>query len=286
VDVPAELGDDLHVEGEGRSMQRVMLFVDGSNVVGVLRRMNLKVEDYEAFYRFVYEQAVKAWQVCLLGPPPTSTMMRVLWYAVGSLDEWDLSDPKVQATLHESFEKDREQKRTYMALAGQKLQGASQAAVAKEAWSLCFNEAKDWYEKRCDLVSGFRRFYHWVRSTTDFIDIIECGHWRTDLLARTVDEKGLDTRLAVDMVTLDGSYDFAVLVSGDADNIPSLDYAKRRGKHVAVVEFLAGYPPEKKSAHASSRLKVAADLVVQIYEMEIVKENLAKKGDALSAPSL
>jgi uncharacterized LabA/DUF88 family protein len=255
-----------------------MLFVDGSNVVGVLRKLNLRVDDYETFYRYVFEQALVASKLCFVGSAPTTILMRVMWYAVGSLDDWDLSDAKVQATLREAFDKDRELRRTYMALAGQKLAGAQQPEVAKEAWSICFNEAKDWYEKRSELVDGFRRFYHWVRSSTDFIDIIECGHWRIDLLAKTVEEKGLDTRLAVDMVTLETSYDLAVLVSGDADNIPSLDYAKRRGKHVAVVEFLGGYPPEKKSAHASSRLKVAADLVVQIYEMDLVQKNLARKG--------
>lgn len=168
-----------------------------------------------------------------------------------------------------------------MGLAGAKLQktGAEQAAVAKEAWGMCFSDLRVWYEKRRDLVNGFRRFYYGVRATTDFIDIIDCGHWRLDLLEQGVCEKGLDTRLAVDMVTLDGSCDMAVLLSGDADNIPSLDYVKRRGKHVAVVEFLAGYPPEKKSAHASSRLKVAADFVIRVYEMDLVQKNVAYKSD-------
>ena len=130
---------------------------------------------------------------------------------------------------------------------------------------MCFQQTRDWYEKRQELVDGFRRFYHSVRSTTDFIDVIECAHWKLDMLHRTTSEKGLDTRLAVDMVTLVDSYDVAILLSGDADNIPSLDYVKAKGKQVGVVEFLGGYPPEKKSAHASSRLKVAADFVVQIF---------------------
>lgn len=262
-------------------MQRFMTFVDGSNVVGVLKKLNLKVDDYEPFYRYVFEQSVSAWKNCIVGAAPAAIMARVLWYAVGSSDEWDLADAKVQATLRDAFEKNKELKKTYMALAGQKLQGTGD--VPTEAWSMCFNEAKEWYEKRRDLVTGFHRFYHSVRSRTDFIDIIECAHWRLDLLERMVQEKGLDTRLAVDMVTLEESYDVAVLLSGDADNIPSIDFVKRAGKQVAVVEFLGGYPPEKKSAHASSRLKVAADFVVQIYEMDLVQKNLAKKA-AVAVP--
>jgi uncharacterized LabA/DUF88 family protein len=259
-------------------MHRIMIFVDGSNVVGVLRRMTLRVDNYEAFYRHILQQATDVWWTCTVGTAkPLARLVRVLWYAVGDLDHWDLNDARVQATLREAFDKDREMRSSFMALAGQKLQGASQSEVAKEAWAMCFQAIREWYEKRCDLVDGFRRFYHSIRSTTDFIDVIECAHWKLDVLRRETAEKGLDTRLAVDMVTLVDSYDVAILLSGDADNIPSLDYVKARGKQVGVVEFLGGYPPEKKSAHASSRLKVAADFVVPIYEMDLVQKGLAAK---------
>jgi uncharacterized LabA/DUF88 family protein len=107
--------------------------------------------------------------------------------------------------------------------------------------------------------------------------VIECGHWKVDLLKRAVFEKGLDTRLAVDMVTMVKNYDVALLVSGDADNIPSMDYVKARGKHVGVVEFLGGYPPEKKGGSFSSRLKLTADFIVQIYEMDLITKGMAKK---------
>ena len=260
-------------------MRRRMLFVDGSNLIGDLRHMRLQVDNYETFYRHVVEQALVPWRCCTF---PNNTgapvqLVRVLWYAVGDLDDWDLTDAKAQATLRDVFEKDKHLKATYMALAGQKGPGKAQPELAKDAWSICFQEFRDWYADRCKLVDGFRRFYHSVRSATDFIDIIECGHWRVDLLHRSVAEKGLDTRLAVDMVTLKDSYDVALLLSGDADNIPSLDYLKASGKQVGVVEFLAGYPPEKKSAHSSSRLKVAADFVVQIYEMDLEKNKLATR---------
>ncbi len=260
-------------------MQRVMLFVDGSNVIGSLSKMNLKVEDYEPFYKYIFARAVEAQNTRFIGPPPTAALIRILWYAVGSLDQWNLADSKVQANLSEEFQKDRELKRNYMAIAGQQNQGKDQGTVAREAWANCLKEVQIWYEKRTEAVAGFRRFYHAVRARTDFIDIIECGHWKLDLLGRSVQEKGLDTRLAVDMVTLEDSYDIAVLLSGDADHIPSLEYLKRQGKHVAAVEFLGGWPPEKKGAQFANRLKVAADFVVQIYEMELVQKSLARKSE-------
>lgn len=259
-------------------MHRFVVFVDGSNLVGVLRRMNLRVDDYEVFYRHIFDASVKIWRSTFEPHAnPVPQLHRINWYEVGSVDDWNLSDPKAQATLRDVFERDRDLKRVYLALAGQKLPGRPQSEITIEAWSMCFSDLKQWYEERCNLVDGFRRFHHAIRSGTDFIDVIECGHWKVDLLHRTVLEKGLDTRLAVDMVTMLDYYDVALLVSGDADNIPCLDYVKAKGRHVGVVEFLGGYPPEKKGGAFSSRLKVASDFVVQIYEMDLVTRGTAKK---------
>ena len=42
-------------------MYRFVTFVDGSNLDGVLKHLNLRVDDYGSFYRFVFEQAVQYW---------------------------------------------------------------------------------------------------------------------------------------------------------------------------------------------------------------------------------
>jgi uncharacterized LabA/DUF88 family protein len=129
-----------------------------------------------------------------------------------------------------------------------------------------------------------KRFHHAVQSSTDLIDILEVGHWKVDFFSHSVEEKGLDTRLAVDMIALEGGYDVAVVVSGDADSIPSIDLMKRRGKHVGAVEFVRGYPPEKKGKGFSSKIKLSADFVARIYEMELVSKKVAKKIDASKSP--
>jgi uncharacterized LabA/DUF88 family protein len=210
--------------------------------------MNIRVDDYQRFYRFIFNAAVELWRNTLSsGPSALAQLLRVNWYEVGAVDEWDLADAKAQATLREIFDRDLELKRAYMALAGQMLPGRAQAEVAMEAWKMCFDEFRRWYEQRLDLVEGFRRFHHAVRSSTDFIDVIECGHWKVDLLHRTVLEKGLDTRLAVDMVTTCDTYDVAVLLSGDADNIDlihSIGLTETRTKcglivnHSQIVSFI------------------------------------------------
>ncbi|MGC8774968.1 MAG: NYN domain-containing protein, partial [Chlorobaculum sp.] len=109
------------------------------------------------------------------------------------------------------------------------------------------------------------------------IEIIESGHWKVDLLRKRVTEKGIDTSLAVDLVTLVNSYDVAVVISGDADMIPSINYAKQQGKHIAVVDIINGYPPEKKGRQSSSRLKSHSDFTVPIYEMNLVTGGIGQK---------
>ncbi len=42
-------------------MLRFVTFVDGSNLDGVLKHLNLRVDDYGSFYRHVFEQSVHYW---------------------------------------------------------------------------------------------------------------------------------------------------------------------------------------------------------------------------------
>ena len=60
----------------------------------------------------------------------------------------------------------------------------------EEAWSLCFNETRDWYENKRRALERKKRFYHGVQSATDFVEIRQEGHWKVDLLHHTVNEKG------------------------------------------------------------------------------------------------
>ncbi len=72
------------------------------------------------------------------------------------------------------------------------------------------------------------------------------------------------------MVALQDTYDIALLISGDADGIPGINYVKSRSKHVGVAEFRRGSPADFPTKGTSSRLKIAADFVVQVYESELL----------------
>lgn len=264
-------------------MHRFVIFVDGSNFAGALRRLNLRVDNYEPLFRHVFEAATKAWRTTFDGANAPAQLHRIKWYEVGSLDEWNLDDAKAQLALRDVFERDHDVKRFYMALAAQRDPNRTRSEHAHEAWSLCFTDARRWYEERRDLVEGFRRFHYAIRSATGFIDVVECGHWKLDLIHRQVFEKGLDMRLAVDMVTLAESYEVALLVPGDIENVPSVDYIQARGRHVGVVEFVSPTTRERKGAGALSRLRMAADFAVQVSETDLIERGLAKKATRVTA---
>lgn len=259
-------------------MQRFAFFVDGSNLFGSLKSMSVEVDDYELFFGHLYHEAQAQWrQVTGAGSSATTMLQRVYWYQVGSMDDWNLDDAQAQAYLKERFDENKTLKAGYMAAAGKALQGKPQAEVALKAWSLCFDELRAWYDGKWSTLDKMKRFHHGVRTSTDLIDILEIGHWKVDFFSHACEEKGLDTRLAVDMVALESNYDVAIVVSGDADSIPSIELMKRRGKHVGAVEFVRGYPPEQRGRGFSSKIKLHADFVTRIYEMGLVSKNIVRK---------
>lgn len=257
---------------------RFAFFVDGSNLLGSLKKLGVQVDNYALFYQFLFKQCVDELRYVFFDPADVKARIsRIYWYEVGSMDDWDLGSLTAKQSLKEAFGRNSELKRSFMALVGQQNQGLSQTQLYDLAWESCFSQIQEWYQSKQSSLDGIKRFHYSVQSQTDFIDIIECGHWKVDMLNRKVEEKGLDTSLAVDMVTQVSHYDVAILVSGDADAIPSLNFVKREGKHVGVIEFIKGFPPESRGRQSSSRLKVAADFVPQIYEMDLVRENIARQ---------
>jgi uncharacterized LabA/DUF88 family protein len=252
-------------------MQRFAFFVDGSNLYGSLRSMNLEVANYGMLYAHLYREALKAWtEVTLQTSVPAARLQRVYWYAVGSVDDWDLSAPQSRQALRGAFVRDAEIRALWMTRVSANAPTLPEGELEEAAWQACQADFRDWYGQKVRAIEGMRRFYAGVRATSDLIDIREAGHWKVNFLHRWVEEKGLDTALAVDMVALQDNYDVALVVSGDADAIPSIRHLKERGKHIGAVEFLAGPAADARSKGFSSRLKVHADFVLQVREGDIL----------------
>lgn len=259
-------------------MERFAIFVDGSNLVGSLKSMNLRVDEYQSLYKYIFNESVRTWnEVFHVNGSPESQLRRVYWYVVGSMDDWDLNIKSAQDALRKSFDSDAECKSSWLAKTSSKNSALTGAALHDKAWAECFADFKPWYEKRKESLHGMKSFYQAVRASTDAIDIIEAGYWKVNFINKFVEEKGLDTALAVDMIALQQNYDVALVISGDADSIPSIEHMKKNNKTIAAIEFVNGSPPESKGRSFSSRLKEHADFVVRIYETELVRHKIAHR---------
>jgi uncharacterized LabA/DUF88 family protein len=262
-------------------MLKFVTFVDGSNLDGVLKHLNLRVDDYGSFYRHIFERSVQEWgRTFAEGSPwPPAQHARIYWYVVGKMDEWDLNDPKAESRLRGRFELNARLRESYFEEILRRHPDCPPERLGDEAWNLCFGETREWYEGKRRALERKKRFYHGVQAATDFVEIRQEGHWKIDLLHHSVTEKGLDTSLAVDMIALLETYDCALLISGDADGIPGINYIKNKAKHVGVIEFRRGAEADFAGKGASSRLKIAADFVVQVYEADLIRRNLAYRAE-------
>ena len=262
------------------AMHRFSLFVDYSNLFGTLKGLDIRVTDYEAFFWYLFLQATELWQHKNHGPTqPLTRLHRVYWYAVGSMDSWDFESERTRGHLFRMFDRDSETRRLYIADARQRSPALHLPELTAEAFVTYRSERRSWYERKLSALESMLKFYRTIRQSTQFIDIKDTGVWKVNMHAKSVEEKGVDTSLAVDMVALSDTYDVAIVISGDADMIPSIEYAKSRGKTVGVTEFVKGARPDSRRGHGfATRLRQAADFTVPIFESEVVRARFARKG--------
>ena len=72
------------------------------------------------------------------------------------------------------------------------------------------------------------------------LDYFEVKLGRLEPRGKTLVEKGVDVKLAVDMLhgAFRNTYDTAVLISGDADYVDAVEVVKQQGKHVELVSIV------------------------------------------------
>ncbi|MCY4046682.1 MAG: NYN domain-containing protein [Candidatus Dadabacteria bacterium] len=249
---------------------RFAAFVDGPNLMGSFRNLGLNIDDYQSFYNFVMRRAVAEWSKCVVGECETTTLVwRVFWYQIGSIDELRFDNPAFEESLRRNFERDAELKHSFVSAA----QRENHPDPEEGAWGMCLSEGKEWYEKKRADLRKMNQFNRAVRNNTRFVDIIECGHWKLDILRKNLHEKGIDTSLAVDLATMTDSYDVAVVLSGDADMLPSINHAKKhKGKQIGIVELKND--DDSRGQQSSARLRNHADFVVSIGKTELLGEGI------------
>jgi len=262
-------------------MPKFVTLVNGSHLFGTFKHLEVFVDDYEALFRYTFERAVRRWRSTFAGADALlAQQLRVYWYIVDSMDEWDLNGMRTRQHLFERFIDDREIRARWMSEASRMLAGtgADPARIEQTAYGMCYDDFKSWYEKKVSILGGMNRFYHAVESASDFIEMRRCGRWRVDLLHKVITEKGLDVGFAVDLVALQPHYDVAVLIAPDLEGIPGMGYVKNNGKQLMSIEFLRGTPPEH-GRPTLAKFRTGVDCVVPIYESELVRDGLATKGE-------
>jgi len=97
-------------------------------------------------------------------------------------------------------------------------------------------------------------------------------------------ERGVDVGMAVDMVTQITSLDAIVIVSGDRDFIPAIDYIKTRMVNVYSFTLARGVPPHVE--YLSEWLKGSVDIALFFDELEFLSRYLDRKAISEVSPKM
>ena len=109
-----------------------------------------------------------------------------------------------------------------------------------------------------------------MQNSCDRLDFVRSGSIRYNLFKKEFGtEKGVDTQLATDLITLAPTYDMAVIISGDADYLPPINAIKRMGKIVTSVSFLTRN--KKILPGGAFRLETAVDHALKLEYEEMTE---------------
>ncbi len=210
--------------------KRVCIFVDGENFrfsLGNLFRdgtYSFKAHDYlpEADWHGFFQT---------LCAQPGWELARVYWYVTNEIDYWPHKVPFVW-----------EAKRRFLRGKGILRRLTDQGCNLSDGNEGLKDAEKELHRRRQAIqkrAEGWHAIHTSIEHRFDQIQFQRFGTIRYDLIERSFGtEKGVDTQLATDLITLSDIYDVALLVSGDADYIPPVSAVKNMGKLVYSVSFL------------------------------------------------
>lgn len=109
-------------------------------------------------------------------------------------------------------------------------------------------------DPQVDSYDDQHKFFSYLKNTP----YLELRFGHLEMRGDAQVEKGVDVRIAIDMVSLAyaGAYDAAVLISNDADLAPAMDKIKDLGKHVEYAYF----------SRKTVQLVESCDLAVQVNQ--------------------
>ncbi len=243
--------------------QRACVFIDGEN----FRHSICDLLD--GFNRADYLPKSAAWDslfLHLLSQCNARTLLRTYWYSVAELDVRPYNLAKMArnkdfASLKKVLrynESDAEQIATF---ARQEL---LEKFLLKRADELATQERT--MRGRFD---GWRTVQNGIATSFNSIEFRRAGSIPYNLFQQQLgSEKGVDVKLATDLITLKDIYDVAIILSGDGDYVPAVQAIKDAGKHVVNVSFLR--KSGKLLPGGAWRLNLNVDQTIELKYEEVV----------------
>lgn len=249
------------------SIKRVCIFVDGENfrfsLTDLFREPQyqfgkedyLPDSDWARFFGFM--MAHEGWE-----------LVRIYWYVTRDIDCWPRKIPFPWDRKRKLFERNN----VIEKLAGQGVEGVSEA---NDGLKIAETELERRRKAILKRAEGWRQVQIAIERRNDQLEFRRVGSIRYDLSDRRfAREKGVDTQLTTDLITLADIYDVALIVSGDADYIPPVSAIKNRGKLVYSVSFMT--KDGKKLPGGAMQLERRVDGRIELA-FEDVRKNLGIK---------
>lgn len=191
--------------------------------------------------------------------------LRTYWYVVDEIDFWPYGLSKLLrsndfATLETILRKHRNNSSQLDAIGDvvlkrERIKTLTLGLIARE------RSMKSRFE-------GWQVFQDGITHRFDSVEFRRAGSIQYDLFRQRFNkEKGVDVKLATDLLKLKDIYDVAIIVSGDGDYVPAVQTVKDWGKHIVNVSFL------KKNGGVlpggARRLNQSTDRVIEIPYDEV-----------------
>jgi uncharacterized LabA/DUF88 family protein len=230
----------IFVDGENLRHSLIDLFSSEFNPSDYLP----KTADWQGFFNHLVAEA------------DAELRMRTYWYVVDEIDFWPYNVPRLvredQATLEMILRKDR-----YWV---SKLDGVAGPRVSILDAAKTLQQREHSMRKRFD---GWQQLQNGIAHRFDSIEFRRAGSIMYDLFRQRFEqEKGVDVKLATDLLKLNDIYDVGIIVSGDGDYVPAVQVVKDWGKHIVNVSFLkknGGLLPG-----GARRLNQSADRAIEV----------------------
>ena len=244
-------------------MKKACIFIDGENF-----RHSIVELFQDRFIQADY-LPMASWdklfdQVTIDASKQDCERLRAYWYVVQHVDyfPYKFDDPQTNTmgvkkllSKHYPYEKE------LTSLSGDVLIARMQAIIEE------LEKRKVSFRKRSD---GWVTVQNRIALEHHGIEFRRSGSIVYDLFEESLNqEKAVDVKLATDLITLNSIYDIAIIISGDQDYVPAVEYVKNQGKIVVNVTFLT--KNGKELPGGARRLNHITDWCHQIKYNDLIK---------------